>query len=86
MGQVRDRHWTDGHTKCKRELGILSLECAGANGPTFIHTGTVSGDPDWAKGRDGAAYVMPKWTGRMPGFRQFRADCTHKMINVLTLL
>jgi len=51
-----------------RELDILSLECVGANGLTIIHTGTGSGGPGWAKGGDGAAYVMPDWTGRMASY------------------
>jgi len=61
------RHWAlDNQAyRHKHELGILSLRCIGANGSTITHTGTGSGGPGWAKSGDGAAYVVPKWVGRM---------------------
>jgi len=45
--------------RCRRELGIMSLKCVGANESTVINTGTGSMGPGWVKGGDGAAYVMP---------------------------
>jgi len=37
----------------KCELGILSLECVDANGPTVAHTGTGSGGRGWVKAGTG---------------------------------
>jgi len=37
----------------------------GADGPARIHTGTKNGELGRAKDRDGAAYVMPVWAGKM---------------------
>jgi len=44
----------------KRDLGILSLECVGANGPTIIHAGTGALD-----GRGRGCLRNPDWAGRM---------------------
>jgi len=60
------RYWAlDRRVWRKRELGSLSMEWVGANRPKIIHTGTGSRVLGWAKGRDGAAYVMPDWAGRI---------------------
>jgi len=37
----------------------------GADGPAHINMDIGSGGHRWAKGSDGAAYVMPKWADRM---------------------
>jgi len=58
-----NRHWALDRRayRRKRERGIPSLECVSANGSTFIHTGTGSRGPGWAKGVNEIAYVMPNW-------------------------
>jgi len=75
MGSARDagnapldyRHWAlnRGVYSRKRELGILSLECVRANGPTISHTDT--------------GLLMPDWAGRMASVL-YKAQCRDRMI------
>jgi len=62
-GQV-PREWAQVY-HCGGGAAALGLRGVGADGPTIIHTGTGNGGPGWAKGGDGAAYIMPDWAGRM---------------------
>jgi len=48
--------------KHRHDLEGLSLEDIDADGPACIHTSAIS--LGWAKGKDGAAYIVPGWAGR----------------------